>query len=69
MYGMQQQFLAKIEQYLSRTQMGPSYFGKRACGNSELVSRLREGKSVTLHTAEAVELFMRENPPNQEAAQ
>ena len=35
--------LADIEAFLAETQMSPSYFGKRAVGNSELVVRLRAG--------------------------
>lgn len=38
--------------------MGKSYFGKAACGNSELVSRLERGRTVTLATAERVNAFM-----------
>jgi len=35
--------LTEIEAFLTETQMSPSYFGKRAVGNSELVVRLRAG--------------------------
>jgi hypothetical protein len=38
--------------------MGRSYFGKIACGNSELVERLESGKTVTLVTAEKVRAFI-----------
>lgn len=40
------ELLAKIETFLSETGIGASYFGKKAVGNSEVVTRLRSGKRV-----------------------
>ena len=40
--------------------MGPSYFGKVACGNSELVGRLESGKTITLETADRIREYMAE---------
>ena len=50
--------LTDIHGFLAETGMGKSYFGKAACGNSELVDRLEAGKTITLATAEKVRGFM-----------
>jgi len=55
--------LTDIEAFLEASQMGPSYFGKASCGNSEVVERLRNGNTVTLVTAERIRAFMRERAP------
>ena len=60
MRGMSDDFLTEIRAFLKQTGMGPSYFGKASCGNSELVERLEKGKTVTLVTAERVRGFMRD---------
>lgn len=51
--------LSKVDSFLRDTGMGVSYFGKRAVGNSELVSRLRNGRPVLQHTAARVVDFIR----------
>jgi hypothetical protein len=51
--------LAEIEAFLTETGMSPSYFGKLAAGNSELVKYLRRGRSVTTRTPPRVREFMR----------
>lgn len=56
---MSSDLLSDIREFLQRTGMGPSYFGKLACGNSELVERLERGATITLVTAEKVRAFMR----------
>lgn len=61
-------FLTEIRAFLNETDMGPSYFGKAACGNSELVERLEAGKTVTLVTAERVREFMAARRANSERA-
>lgn len=38
--------------------MGQSYFGKAACGNSEVVGRLESGRTITLETAEKIKAFI-----------
>jgi hypothetical protein len=58
---MAHDLLSDIRAFLTETGMSPSYFGKRAVGNSELVKRLAKGKTVTLVTDERVRGFMREN--------
>lgn len=43
--------------------MGEAYFGKKAVGNSELVTRLRKGGSVLVTTDEKVRAFIMEHSP------
>jgi hypothetical protein len=50
--------LAEIQAFLNRTGMKPSYFGKQAAGNSEIVARLEAGGTVTLRTAERIRKFI-----------
>jgi acyl-CoA thioester hydrolase len=50
--------LAEVERFLMTTGMGPTYFGKVAVGNPELVNRLRQGRSVTQKTAERLHKFL-----------
>jgi hypothetical protein len=50
----------EIRLFLEETGMSSSYFGKRAAGNSELVSRLEMGRTVTLPTAERIRRFIAE---------
>jgi hypothetical protein len=58
---MDKQLLEDIKQFIARTNMGPSYFGKASCGNSELIRRLEAGGSVTLRTMERVRDYMARN--------
>lgn len=51
-------FLQEIEAFLAETGMGESYFGKRAAGNSELVSRLRCNRRVWPETEAKVRSFI-----------
>lgn len=50
--------LTEIEAFLSDTEMSPSYFGKKAVGNSELVSRLQKGRRIWPDTEWKVRLFI-----------
>ena len=50
--------LDEIEAFLSETGMGPSYFGKQAVRNSEIVSRLRAGGRVWPETEAQLRGFM-----------
>lgn len=52
------QLLADIEAFLSETGMGASYFGKAAVGNSEVVTRLRNGRRVWPETEAALASFI-----------
>jgi hypothetical protein len=55
---MNSDLISDIRDFLSETGMGPSYFGKVACGNSEVVSRLENGRTITLETAEKIRAYM-----------
>lgn len=54
----EQELLVQIEAFLKESNMGASYFGKKATGNSELVRRLRTGKGCTLKTMAKAQEFM-----------
>ena len=56
--------LHDIRAYLSETGLAPSYFGKLAAGNSELVSRLERGGALHFRTEARVRQYMAENPPS-----
>lgn len=58
MRGMNNDLLSDIREFLAKTGMGKSYFGKVACGNSEVVGRLENGRTVTLATAEKIRSFI-----------
>lgn len=55
-----QNLLSEINAFLAETEMGVSYFGKIASGNSELVHRLKNGGRVWPETADRVRCFMKE---------
>ena len=50
--------LQEIVDFLDQTGMGVSYFGKKAVGNSELVSRLRSGCEIKRRTEAGVRKFI-----------
>lgn len=50
--------LAEIDAFLAETGMGPSYFGRAAVGNSELVARLKDGRRVWPETEEKARAFI-----------
>lgn len=62
--GMATDLLTDIDAFLAQTGIGPSYFGKAACGNSELVERLRSGGRVWPETEAQVRAFMAERSPS-----
>jgi len=68
MDGMATDLLSDIRSFLDETGMGPSYFGKVACGNSELVERLEGGRRIWPDTEEKVRAFMAERLAKQGAA-
>lgn len=51
--------LAEIDAFTARTGMSESAFGQLSAGNRRLIKSLRSGRSVTLHTADAIRMFMR----------
>jgi hypothetical protein len=61
MRGMEQlDLLREIDCFLAERKMSDSYFGKLACGNTEVVKRLRGDGSVTLKTAKRIRAFIAE---------
>jgi hypothetical protein len=55
----QEEFLAEIEAFLSRTGMAPSTLGLRAVNNGKLVAQVRaDDRSITLKTVDRVRAFM-----------
>lgn len=53
----------EIESYCRRTGTAESTFGRHAVNDGKFVSRLREGKSVTLKTLNRVRSYMQDNAP------
>lgn len=56
----QRTLISEIEAFLADTGMGESYFGKKAVGNSEIVSRLRDGRRIWPDTEDRVRAFIAE---------
>jgi hypothetical protein len=56
-------FIREIEDYCRQTNTAESTFGRRAVNDGKFVTRLREGKSVTLKTLNRVRVFMHNYPP------
>lgn len=50
--------ISEIEAFLRESGMGPSYFGKKAVGNSELLPRLKNGGRVWPETENKVREFI-----------
>jgi hypothetical protein len=48
----------EIDAFLCRTGMSPSYFGKVATGNSEVVPRLKAGRTITGMTEQKIRDFI-----------
>jgi hypothetical protein len=68
---IQSELLAEIESFLtSRRDMAETTFGKLAVNDGKLVSRLRNGRNVTVATIERTRDFLREQraatPPSRE---
>jgi len=50
--------LREIDAFLRESGMGPAYFGKKSCSNSELVARLRKGGRIWPETETKVRSFI-----------
>lgn len=61
--------LNEIRDFLTESRMGPTYFGKLACGIPEVVPRLEAGRTVTLETAKKIRAFIKERRAPVEAAE
>jgi hypothetical protein len=53
-------FVARVEEFLKRTGIKPSEFGRQAIGDRAFVTNLRRGRSPTLATADRVMAFIAE---------
>lgn len=51
-----------VENYLTRSGIGESYFGAAACGNSNFVKRMRDGGRFFPETEAKVRAFIANNP-------
>jgi len=58
-----EQLISEIEAFLERHQMYPTTFGRLAANDTALVSRLRNGASVRLDTADRLRKFMADYRP------
>ena len=54
------QLLTDIKAFLERTDVTPTDFGIKSIGDPNLMRRLRNGKDVTLCTADRIRSFMRD---------
>lgn len=54
------QFVARVEDFLKRTGIKPSEFGRQAVGDKAFITNLRRGRSPTLATVDKVLAFMGE---------
>lgn len=59
--------LEVVEDFLSDSKLGESYFGKVSVGNSELVKRLRNGGRVLVETDQKVRSFIVNYSPKTDA--
>jgi hypothetical protein len=59
--------LVEIEHFCRQSQIAESTFGRRAVNDGKLCARLRDGKDVTLDTAERIRGFIRTHQPEQSA--
>jgi hypothetical protein len=57
---MEHQLLTEIRDFLESSRMAASYFGKLACNDSSVISRLENGGTVTLRTAVRIKTFISE---------
>lgn len=53
-----EKLVTEIDEFIAETGMGVSYFGKTAVGNSEVVSRLKRGKTIHATTEHRLRAFM-----------
>ncbi len=55
---LSEQFLAEVEAFLRASRMKPTDFGREAVGDPSFVTRLRQGRSPSLATADKVRAFI-----------
>lgn len=55
---LSEQFLVEVEAFLAASRMKPTDLGREAIGDPSFVTRLRQGRSPSLATADKVRAFM-----------
>ena len=55
---LSEQFRAEVEVFLTASRMKPTDFGREAIGDPSFVTRLRQGRSPSLATADKVRAFI-----------
>ena len=56
-------FKTKVFQYIEKSGMYPTDFGTLALGDMAFITKLKQGRSPSLKTADRVLDWMRDNPP------
>ena len=57
------ELLERIDRFCSQHNIAPTAFGRAAIGDGNLIANLRNGRSVTLKTAQRALSFMAEYKP------
>ena len=65
MSGTAGSLLEEIEHFCRASKIAESTFGRQAVNDGKLCARLREGKDITLDTAERIRSFIRSHQPQQ----
>ncbi len=60
---MLDKFIEEIEEYCHRMQMAKSTFGLKVVNDGKLISRLKDGKGITLANVNKIQEYMLNNPP------
>lgn len=62
------ELVARVDEFLTRTGMAPTRFGREVMGDGALVQHLRAGRSLSLSNANKVVAFMAAYRPQDAAA-
>lgn len=58
-----EKLIARIDAFLAKTGMAPTTFGRNACGDVNLVARLKGGASVRTPTYDKIMKYINEYKP------
>ena len=61
MQNLSKQFHRTLEEFLERSGVKPTEFGRQAVGDPSLILNLRRGRSPSLATADRILTFIRES--------
>lgn len=64
-----QSIIESIEKHCEATGMAVSTFGRKAVNDGKLISRLRDGKPISIDTYNRINAFIAETPQVEAAAQ